>query len=252
MDREILNILKNLFILLVGILIGFYLNLLLQQPKANVNIVQNSSINITVFPTVAITSNGKGVLEYGVLKIVQGNGKVYLGINPFVEPDTQYSIETAKRYICNLLKIDCSKYDFTIDIISNATLIGGPSAGLAFAIAFYCLLQGKNVSNQIAATGTIDINGNIGPVGGVFEKTLAAAENNKKIFFLPKGQSIVYTYEKVEKRKEIFPGFYYIEIEYVPKPINLTKMFLEKYSMQIVEVSNFRDLLKYNICEQNQ
>jgi len=251
MDKEILDILKNLLIFLAGILVGFYLNLFLhsQQQEMNTYFAQNISTNITVFPTVAVTSNGEGVLEYGVLKIMPGNGKVYLGINPFVEADTQYSIETAKKYVCKLLNVDCSRYDFTIDIISNATLVGGPSAGLAFAIAFYCLLQGKNVSNQIAATGTININGNIGPIGGVFEKALAAAKNNKKIFFLPKGQSIIYTYDKVEKRREIYPGFYYIEIEYVPKQMNLTQIFLEKYNMQIVEVSNFKDLLKYNICE---
>jgi len=250
MDREVIDIVKNLFMFLMGILVGFYLNLFLQQTQQKTNIYfQNSSSNFTIFPTVAVTSDGEGVLEYGILRITPGNGKVYLGINPFVEADTQYSIETAKEYICNLLNINCSKYDFTIDILSNASLIGGPSAGLAFAIAFYCLLQGKNVSDQIAATGTIDANGNIGPVGGIFEKALAAAENHKKIFFLPKGQSIVYTYEKVEEQREISPGFYYVEIDYVPKPINLTQIFSERYNMQIVEVSNFKDLLKYNICE---
>lgn len=110
-------------------------------------------------------------------------------------------------------------------------------------------MNNKNVSRDIAATGTIDINGNIGQVGGIFEKALAAAENNKKIFFLPKGQSIIYNYEKVEKRREIYPGFYLIEIEYIPKKVNITEIFLEKYNMKIIEVKNFKDLLNYNICE---
>jgi len=253
MVEEVKDLLKNLAIFLAGLIVGVFLDIqVFKQPNIS-NVfnpaLNNFTTNYTYFPTVAVTSDGRGVLEYGVLKVMPGNGRVYLGINPFVETDTQYSIETAKEYVCNLLKVDCSKYDFTIDIISNASLIGGPSAGLAFAIAFYCLLQGKNVSNQIAATGTIDFNGKVGSVGGIFEKALAAAVNDRRMFFLPKGQSIVYTYEKVEKRREIFPGFYYVEVEYVPKPINLTQMFLEKYNMQIVEVSNFKDLLKYNICE---
>ncbi|RDD52653.1 hypothetical protein BA065_00005 [Nanoarchaeota archaeon NZ13-N] len=252
MTNEVKNFFKELIIFLAGLLVGVFLSIQIFKQSNISNIFDQTlndfTTNHTVFPTVAVTSNGEGVLEYGVLKIMPGNGKVYLGINPFVEADTQYSIETAKRYVCNLLNVDCSKYDFTVDILSNATLVGGPSAGLAFAIAFYCLLQGKNVSNQIAATGTIDTNGNIGPIGGVFEKALAAAENNKKIFFLPKGQSVVYTYDKVEKRREIYPGFYYMEIEYVPKQINLTQIFLEKYNMQIVEVSNFKEILNYNIC----
>ncbi len=247
MDKELLNILGYAIIFLVGIYVGTFIKIPVPTSK---HVYSNITIgNFTIFPTVAITSNGKGVLEYGILRAVPGNGRVYIGINPFVEPDTQYSIETAKDYICKLLNADCSKYNFIVDIKSNATLVGGPSAGLAFAIAFYCLLHGKNVSNEIAATGTIDINGNIGPIGGVFEKALAAAKHNKKIFFLPKGQSIIYTYEKVEKKKEVYPGFYIIEVDYIPKEVNLTKIFWEKYRLKIVEVSNFKDVLKYNICE---
>ncbi len=197
-----------------------------------------------VFPLVAVTSNEEGVLEYGILKIIHGSGKAYISINPFVEPDTQYALENAIKAACKLAKKDCSKYDFILTIHSNATLVGGPSAGLPFALAVYYGLLNKSFPPYIAATGTIDSEGRIGPVGGVFEKALAAAKAGKRLFIIPPEQSIVYSYEKVEKRYEPFPGFVFVQIEYRPVPINLTKLFWEKYKMRIEEVRTLEEAIK--------
>jgi len=197
-----------------------------------------------MFPLVAVTSNGEGVLEYGILKIVNGNGRVYISINPFVEPDTQYALENAIKSACKLAKKDCSRYDFILDIHSDATLVGGPSAGLPFALAVYYGLLNKSFPPYVAATGTIDSEGRIGPVGGIFEKALAAAKAGKKLFLVPPGQSVVYTYEKIEKRYEPFPGFVLVQIEYKPVPVNLTELFWEKYKMRVVEVRTLEEAIK--------
>lgn len=240
---------NKLYILffILGFFFGLNLRNLIQiDIKKEVNILEiNRSVQI---PLVAVSKDGRGVLEYGYLKIIEGSGKTYISINPFIEPDTQYSFEIAKEFICKYLKVDCSKYDFILEIDSKSTLVGGPSAGISFAIGIYCALNNKNVSNLIASTGTIDSNGKIGFVGNIIEKAIAAAENNKKYFFIPKGQSIVYTYEKVEEIKEIFPGFIIKSVRYVPKPINITEEFYKKYNMLIIEVSSFLDLLNYDIC----
>ena len=65
--------------------------------------------------------------------------------------------------------------------------VGGPSAGLAYGLA---ILDKLSVSDEargrtIAATGTIDIDGDVGPVGGVEQKALAAKEAEASLFLVP-------------------------------------------------------------------
>jgi PDZ domain-containing protein len=65
--------------------------------------------------------------------------------------------------------------------------IGGPSAGLAMTLTLIDKLSQRSISgNQpIAATGTIDVHGNVGDVGGVAEKTVAVQRAGAKYFFVP-------------------------------------------------------------------
>ena len=65
--------------------------------------------------------------------------------------------------------------------------IGGPSAGLAMTLALIDKLSRRSISgNQpIAATGTIDVHGNVGDVGGVAEKTVAVQRAGAKYFIVP-------------------------------------------------------------------
>lgn len=68
--------------------------------------------------------------------------------------------------------------------ISN---IGGPSAGLMMAIDIYDQLNHKDLAKgrKIAGTGTIDRNGNVGPIGGIEEKIVGANQSGTDIFFAP-------------------------------------------------------------------
>jgi Lon-like protease len=65
--------------------------------------------------------------------------------------------------------------------------LGGPSAGLVFALAIYDkitpgpLLAGRHV----AATGTIDPNGAVGPIGGIQQKIAGAQSAGATVFFVP-------------------------------------------------------------------
>ena len=65
--------------------------------------------------------------------------------------------------------------------------MGGPSAGLAMTLTLIDKLSKKSISgNQpIAATGTMDVYGNVGDVGGVAEKTVAVQRAGAKYFFVP-------------------------------------------------------------------
>lgn len=85
-------------------------------------------------------------------------------------------------------KADHFNFPFTVNINSNG--IGGPSAGLAFAIGLLEELTGANITNghRIAATGTIDTDGTVGDVGGVAQKTVSVADAGATLFLVPPGE----------------------------------------------------------------
>jgi PDZ domain-containing protein len=79
-------------------------------------------------------------------------------------------------------------YDFPFDVSVNINdQIGGPSAGLVFSLGVYdTLTPGSLVGgNRVAGTGTIDERGHVGPIGGIQQKIVAAADAGAKVFLVP-------------------------------------------------------------------
>ena len=74
------------------------------------------------------------------------------------------------------------------DIEISLAKTGGPSGGLAFAIGIVELLAPANIlqGRSVATTGTIDSNGNVGSIGGVAEKILAAKKAGATLFLVPR------------------------------------------------------------------
>ncbi|MCX2162281.1 PDZ domain-containing protein [Corynebacterium auriscanis] len=69
----------------------------------------------------------------------------------------------------------------------NLNDIGGPSAGLMFSLAVVDKLSPGELTGGkfIAGTGTIDSEGNVGPIGGITHKIAAAADAGAKVFLVP-------------------------------------------------------------------
>jgi PDZ domain-containing secreted protein len=65
--------------------------------------------------------------------------------------------------------------------------IGGPSAGLSYALAVYDLIAPGDTANGrvVAATGTMDLDGTVGPIGGIEEKAIAAKRKHATVFLVP-------------------------------------------------------------------
>jgi PDZ domain-containing protein len=72
----------------------------------------------------------------------------------------------------------------------DANGVGGPSAGLAFALGVLEEL-GRNVDrgHKIAATGELSLSGNVGPIGGIEQKTIGAREAGVDAFLVPAGDN---------------------------------------------------------------
>lgn len=80
-----------------------------------------------------------------------------------------------------------SEYEFPFDVELNLGDIGGPSAGLVFALAVYDLLTPGGLAGDlvVSATGTIDESGEVGAIGGLEQKLWGAARAGTDLFLMP-------------------------------------------------------------------
>jgi PDZ domain-containing protein len=78
-------------------------------------------------------------------------------------------------------------YDFPVDVEIDTSNIGGPSAGLAMTLSVIDeLTPGDLTGDQsVAVTGTIDGDGNVGPIGGISQKAVAARKHGAELFLVP-------------------------------------------------------------------
>ncbi|GAA4818294.1 PDZ domain-containing protein [Streptomyces ziwulingensis] len=76
-------------------------------------------------------------------------------------------------------------FPFTIDI--KLADVGGPSAGLMFALGIYDKLTPGDLTGGafVAGTGTIDDAGEVGPIGGIEMKTVGARDKGAQYFLTP-------------------------------------------------------------------
>jgi PDZ domain-containing protein len=133
--------------------------------------VEESSINDvgqfvngpTVTKSVTLGTPPKGLVDTGCG--VSTKPTAYLGIQPQTQQDWQ----------------------FPVKVTVHTQNIGGPSAGLSMTLGIMDKLSsGRLTGNRIvAATGTIDQDGNVGDVGGVAEKTIAVERAGATVFFVP-------------------------------------------------------------------
>ena len=80
-----------------------------------------------------------------------------------------------------------TEHTFPFDIDINLGDVGGPSAGLMFSLGIIDKLQPVNLTagKFVAGTGTIDDSGNVGPIGGISMKMIAARAAGAQYFFTP-------------------------------------------------------------------
>ncbi|MGN6612185.1 MAG: YlbL family protein [Angustibacter sp.] len=80
-----------------------------------------------------------------------------------------------------------SSYDFPVDVKFATKDVGGPSAGMMFALGIYDLLTPGDLTGgaKIAGTGTIDGAGKVGPIGGIAQKLVGARDAGAQWFLAP-------------------------------------------------------------------
>lgn len=79
------------------------------------------------------------------------------------------------------------RFAFPFQVKISVGDVGGPSAGLMFALGIYDKLTPGSLTGGkfIAGTGSIDSDGVVGPIGGISQKMIAARKAGATVFFTP-------------------------------------------------------------------
>jgi PDZ domain-containing protein len=103
---------------------------------------------------------------------------------------TRASDQDPGRAVVGVQVQDAEDFQFPVDIEIDAGSIGGPSAGLAFALHIVDEL-GDDVDGgrTIVATGELTLEGDVLPIGGVEQKVIGAREAGADLFLVPDGNA---------------------------------------------------------------
>jgi PDZ domain-containing protein len=96
----------------------------------------------------------------------------------------EYSNEPMVGFLATTVN---ERFDFPLEIDIKTGNVGGPSAGLMMALNVYNNLIPNDITNSliIAGTGTIEIDGSVGPVGGIRQKVIAAKRAGSSLILVP-------------------------------------------------------------------
>ncbi|GAK14500.1 PDZ domain-containing protein [Geomicrobium sp. JCM 19039] len=92
-----------------------------------------------------------------------------------------------------IFPVNDREVSFDPDVTIEAGAIGGPSAGLMFSLEIYNqLIEDEDITRgmNVAGTGSINEDGQVGRVGGVSQKVVAADRSGIEIFFTPNDEEL--------------------------------------------------------------
>ena len=107
---------------------------------------------------------------------------VTLATNPKDKSEGFLGVESGTR--------DLAFPDLPIRVSVSTPEVGGPSAGLAFTLGILDVLSKGSLTggHKVATTGTIDLNGCVGQIGGMHQKVLAVKASGAEMFLVPRSE----------------------------------------------------------------
>ena len=144
---------------------------------------------IGVVTGLAYTAFGGDVLQVEV-NYFEGSGKLVVTgqLGDVMKESTSIALDyikaNAKKF--NIPIEFFEKHDIHIHVPEGAVPKDGPSAGVTITTALVSALTGKAVKKDLAMTGEVTLRGNVLPIGGLKEKSLAAHRSGIKTIIIPK------------------------------------------------------------------
>ena len=181
----------------------------LERPKYHPTRQEKKPL-VGVVTGLAWTEVGGDVLRTEV-NILRGKGKLIL--TGQLGDVMQESAQAALSYVrsrADALHLAENFYetdDIHIHLPEGAIPKDGPSAGITMATAMISALTGRKVRADVAMTGEITLRGNVLPIGGLKEKTLAAYREGVHTIVLP---------QENERDIEDIPDAVRASLEFVP------------------------------------
>ena len=107
-----------------------------------------------------------------------------------VDVELTSSPEEPDRTIVGFYPFDTRRVELPFELNINTGSIGGPSAGLAFTLTLIDeLTEGELTGGEsVAVTGTMELNGDVGAIGGLRQKASAVAQAGVTLFLVPTSQ----------------------------------------------------------------
>lgn len=119
-----------------------------------------------------------------------GEGPMNVEVELSSAPPDPSDPDAPERTIVGFRPFDTNTVDLPFDVSIDTAAVGGPSAGLSFTLALIDeLTEGELTGGRdIAVTGTIGIDGSVGPIGGLEQKVSAVLQHGVKVFLIPASQ----------------------------------------------------------------
>lgn len=140
---------------------------------------------------ILVSINGKPITALGVVQadLAAGKGKPVKVVVERAGKQAQVTVTPAKnsagRYILGVLLQ--YKFTFPFDVKISLDKVGGPSAGMMFALGIIDTVTPGDLTGgkHIAGTGTITPDGAVGPIGGIAQKMQGARSGGATLFLAP-------------------------------------------------------------------
>ena len=138
----------------------------------------------------AWTSMGGDTLLIESTSFAGKGGLVLTGqMGDVMKESSQIAFNWARKFVLDRGSKKAKWFDENmvhLHIPEGATPKDGPSAGITMATTFVSLLLGKKIKPHLAMTGELSLTGQVLPIGGLREKTVAAKRNKIKTIIIPK------------------------------------------------------------------
>ena len=149
-----------------------------------INSINNTDIySATEFISTLRTYSIGETVSIGLLREIDGI-KEQIYIKTTLIEHVEYEGEPMVGFLATTVN---ERFDFPFEIDIKTGNVGGPSAGLMMALNVYNNLIPEDITNSkiIAGTGTIEIDGSVGPVGGIKQKIIAAKKAGAELILVP-------------------------------------------------------------------
>ena len=137
-----------------------------------------------------------------------GEGELTVDVELSAAPDDP------DRTIIGFVPFDTRTVELPFEVDIETAQIGGPSAGLAFTLSLIDELTPGELTGgrDVAVTGTIGLDGTVGPIGSLYQKANAVHQHGIEHFIVPASQSELQSEESRRRLEEAGRG----DVEIIP------------------------------------